>query len=117
MSIFKSIWTHISSFFHDDIAPPMEAFLKQFSSDEGHLILTTALTVAPALVTGGFGAIAQEVLGTVISQSAVLAAQDITKTLQQVQSALQIAKVAQNITTPGDTQIITAATPAAAPTA
>jgi hypothetical protein len=113
---FSSAWSRIKTVFKDDVEPTLEAFLKQFSSDEGHLILTTAIAAAPALATGNFGVIAGQVLSTVVSQSEALAAQDVTKTLQQVQSALQIAKVANNVLTPGDQQIIATATaPSAAP--
>lgn len=108
-NLFANVWTSIKHFIKDDVEPPVKTFLEQFASDEGHLILTTAVAAAPALITGNFGVVVGQVMTTVIGQSANIAAQDITKTLQQVQSALQIAKVAANINTPGDQAIIAAA--------
>lgn len=114
MSIFATVWDHIKHFFVEDVQPPLMAFLKQFSTDEGHLILSTAIAAAPALLTGNFGAVAADVFAQVVSQSAKLAAQDATTTLQQVQSALQIAKVSGNITSPGDQKIVDAVSSPAA---
>ena len=110
---FAKIWTDISGFFKEDVQPELKSFLTQFATDEGHLILTAAIAAAPALLTGNFGVVAAQVVATVVSQSETLAAQDATKTLQQVQSALQVAKVAQNIQTPADVQIVATSTAAA----
>jgi hypothetical protein len=103
---FELAWDHIKPVFVEDIEPALKAFLKLFASDEGKLILTTALAAAPALATGNFGAVTASIISTVITGSEKIAAQDAAITLQQVQSALQIAKVSQGIATPKDQDII-----------
>jgi hypothetical protein len=114
MSIFTTIWDDIKGFFIADVEPTLKAFLTQFDSEEGRMILSEAIAVAPALISGNFGTVAAQVLKDVISKSEAIAAQDVAVTLNQVQSALQIAKVAAAITTPGD-QVLIAATPTPSP--
>lgn len=105
---FELAWDHIKPVFVEDVAPALKSFLALFASDEGKFILQTALAAAPALLTGNFGAISAAIVSDVIAGSVKIAAQDATITLQQVQSALQIAKVAQNIATPADQAIVAA---------
>lgn len=103
---FPAIWVKIKHVFHDDVEPVLETFFKQFAGDEGKLILSTALAYAPQLLTGNFGVISALVIKELLEKSTVIASQDVEHTLQQVQSALQIAKVSQGIATPKDQDII-----------
>lgn len=114
---FANAWEKIKHIFHDDVEPVLETFFKQFASDEGKLILSTAIAYAPQLLTGNFGAVSALVIKELVEKSTAIASQDTSQTLQQVQSALQIAKVSQGIATPKDQDIIAnvAATEKAAP--
>lgn len=105
---FEHAWATIKHVFVADVQPEIKSFLLLFATQEGKLILTTAIAVAPGLVTGNFAVVAAGVAATVISQSKVIAKQDFGITLQQVQSALQVAKAAANIQTPGDAPTIAA---------
>jgi hypothetical protein len=113
MSIFSDLWDNIKHFFSADVEPALKTFLEQFATGEGTIILNAAIAAAPELITGNFAAVSAEVLATVVAQSKTLAAQDAKITLQQVQSALQVAKVAQSIQTPADAKIIEASAPQA----
>lgn len=107
---FEQAWEHIKPVFITDIEPVLKPFLQLFASHEGKLILTTAIGMAAGIATDGFGSVTGAVIKAVVAQSAIIAAQDAETTLKQVQSALQIAKVSQNITTPADQSILTSAT-------
>lgn len=109
---FEQAWEHIKPVFVTDIEPVLKAFLHLFASHEGKLILETAIGMAAGIATDGFGAVTGAVIKAVVAQSAVIAAQDAGTTLKQVQSALQIAKVAGNITTSADQTILATATAA-----
>lgn len=113
---FEYAWDHIKPVIADELAPSLKAFLQLFSTDEGKFILQTGLAYAPKLLTEPFGVVAAEVVSVVVAGSVAIAKQDGSITLQQIQSALQIAKVAQNIQTPADTAIISSvsASPVAA---
>lgn len=102
---FEQAWEHIKPVVVDELAPSLKSFLLLFSTDEGKFILQTAIAYAPKLLEGPFGAVAAEIASVVIAGSIAIAKQDASITLQQVQSALQIAKVAQNIQTPSDTAL------------
>lgn len=110
---FEQAWEHIKPVFVEDIAPAIKSFLQLFASTEGKFILETAIAYAPKLIKGSFSAVVEEIIAVVISGSIAIAKQDANTTLQQVQSALQVAKATQGIQTAGDTAI--AASVAAAP--
>lgn len=114
MSFLSKPWAYIKSIFTDDVEPVLGSFLHLFSTDEGKLILTTAIAEAPALATSNWAVVAADVISKVISQSKIIASQDAVVTLTQVQSALQIAKAAASIVTPGDQAQLTAVTNAVA---
>lgn len=103
---FERVWEEISPVFESDVAPALKSFLQLFATHEGRLILDTAIKFAPSLITDGFGATTAKVIGILISESIAIAKQDYETTLQQVQSALQVAKVSAGITTATDQAII-----------
>ena len=106
-SSFDSLWARISNVFTVDVEPILKQFLKQFASADGAMILAEAMTGATALATGtAFNVVAGDVMKAVIAKSETLALQDASVTLQQVQSALQVAKVVGNITSPADTHAL-----------
>lgn len=103
--IFEDLWENLSKFFHTDVEPAFKLFFQQFASDEGKLIFEKAVKYAPQLITGKFSEVVPLIIKELISESTVIAAQNYEKTVQQVQSALQVAKVASNIATPADQKI------------
>ena len=105
---FEQLWDEVAPVFQTDVLPELKAFLKLFATDEGKLILTTAMTYVPQILEKGFGVVTAEVIAVLVGQSVVIAKQDAQVTLNQVQSALQIAKVAANITTTADQTIMAA---------
>lgn len=107
--VFDNLWDEISHIFNDDAKPFVKMFFQQFASDEGRMILAKSIAAAPRLNGEPFNTVATSVLADVTAASAVIAAQDATKTLLAIQSALQIAKVSDNIVTPSDQAALTKA--------
>lgn len=107
---FEQAWEKVRPIFVTDIEPVLKTSLSLFSSQEGKLILTTAIAYAPKLLSGSFGAVVIEMFSVLVEQSIALAEQNTEQTIQQIQSALQLAKVSQNIMTPGDKDIVATVT-------
>lgn len=127
MSIFKNLesdfetfWNnHVKPVVQDDIEPVLKSFIQQFDSVFGQQALTSALSAVAALETGSaFGAVATGLATTLFADAKADAANtaelDATTVLQTVQSALQVAKAANGITTPADqTAVASISAPAA----
>ncbi|MCU1324995.1 MAG: hypothetical protein JWN34_365 [Bryobacterales bacterium] len=115
---FAAIWDSIKHVFHDDVKPAIETFLKQFSTEFGLQAVTAALAAVATLETGTpFGGVAVGLANTLIADAKADAAStallDANQILQTVQSALQVAKVANSVQTPADkTAAATIAAPA-----
>lgn len=103
---FEAIWDHIKPTISDTFIPAIKTFLELFARDEGKLIMSIALEEAPTLSKDGFAAVTSRIIARVVAESPKVAAQDLLITMQQVQSALQVAKVSLNITTPADQNLI-----------
>ncbi len=103
---FEDLWDKFGGFLHDDVKPAFKIFFQQFAGHEGALIFRLAVKYAPQLASGKFGDVSVAMARELIQESAVIAAQDFSITLQQVQSALQVEKVAQNIQTPSDQVLV-----------
>jgi hypothetical protein len=127
MSIFTSIegdferfWAnHVQPFVSSDVEPALKSFISQFDSVFGQQALTAALGAVATLATGAnFGTTAVGLATTLYkdaeSDATTTAESQATQILQTVQSALQVAKAANNVITPADTTAVaTIATPAA----
>lgn len=103
---FEVVWDHIKPTISETFIPALKTFLELFARDEGKLIMSVALEEAPNLSRDGFAAVTSRIISRVIAESPKIAAQDLLVTMQQVQSALQVAKVSLNVTTPADQNLI-----------
>lgn len=112
---FQTVWENFKGYFTADVEPILRDFLEQFATADGQLILTSAITAVATLAGGApFATVAEELVTTLISKSETIAAQSALTTLQQVQSALSIAKITQHVVAPADTvSLEKIATPAA----
>jgi hypothetical protein len=100
---FEKAWAVIAPVIHDDVAPALKAFLSLFASQTGKLILTDGIAAAGGLATGvPFAAVATALVADLLAKEPAIASQDAVLTLQQIQSAIAIGKVANNILTPAD---------------
>lgn len=101
---FEAIWTKFEGIFNTEIEPTLKNFLQQFATKDGQLILTSAIAAVGAL-TGGtpFATVAEELVTGLIKQSESIAEQSALTTLQQVQGALSVAKIAGAVVAPADT--------------
>jgi hypothetical protein len=123
---FEGFWVNkVKPFLSADVEPVLKTFIQQFDSTFGQQALTAALAAIPALATGNFGLIATGLATTLFNDAKTDAATDATldatQVLQTIQSALQVAKAANNVVTPADTAnaatVATPVTPLASPTA
>jgi hypothetical protein len=118
---FENFWTnHMKPFLNDGVEPILKTFMQQFDSQFGQQAITDALAAVASLSTGAaFGptaiALAATMFGQAKADAATNATLDAAQILQTIQSALQVAKAGNNITTPADQQAAQAiaATPAA----
>lgn len=105
---FESFWAnHVKPFLVADVEPTLKAFMQQFESEFGKQAITAALSATASLAGGAaFGTVATGLATTLYADAKADAAEnatlDITQILQTVQSALQVAKVANGIVTPSD---------------
>lgn len=106
VSAYDHVAEVLSGIFHKEVEPALIDFIHLFTTDVGKLILTTAISLIPSLPAKGFAAVTAEMINKLISESAVIAKQDATLTLNQVQSALQIAKVSVGVITATDQKIV-----------
>lgn len=109
----------LESTFEADVWPYVKTFLETLSTQVGQAALKAAVASVPTLVSGGFGAAAAAIGAAVVSTAAVDAPADAKVTLQQVQAALQVVKVANGTVTAGDAPTVAAieaATPIATTT-
>ena len=117
---FDNFWDNtVKPFIANDVEPTLKAFVQQFDSAFGAQALTAALGAVASLSTGaGFAGVATGLATTLFSDAKADATStaevDATQILQTVQSALQVAKAANNVVTPADTTAAAAiATPPA----
>ena len=122
---FEAFWANVQGFFSADVAPAVKSFLQVFSTTFGQQALTAALATVGSLATGttfttAATGLATTLLGDAKTDAASEAELSATQMLQTIQSALQVAKVANNVVTPSDQQTAaslpiaaTAPTPAA----
>ena len=119
---FEAFWTnHIRPFLHDDVEPLIKTFVQQFDSQFGQQAITAALGAVGSLATGSpFGVVAAGLATTLFEDAKKDAKENATldakQILQTIQSALQVAKVANGITTASD-QVTVATMTAPATTA
>ncbi len=106
---FESYWeVHGKPFLDEEVEPELKKFISGFTTTFGKQALTAALGAVASLAVPGasFGGIATglatTLLGDATADAKTGAIMDATQLLQTVQSALQVAKVANNITTPAD---------------
>ena len=124
---FDSWWDgHVKPVLTTDIEPVLKKFLKQFGSQFGAQAVTAALGGVAALSTGTPFAVVTTSLATTLLNDATTdagadATLDATQVLQTIQSALQVAKIANDVVTPSDQKtvdaIASAGQPAPAPSA
>lgn len=104
----------LASEFEEDVWPYVKHFIGTLLTQAGQAALKVAPAAIALLATGNFGAAAVSV-GTAVAAEVVKdAPQDANDTLQAVQAALQVVKVATGTVTPGDAPAV-AAIQAAAP--
>lgn len=110
---FEAFWNeHLKPFLLEDAEPVLKIFVKQFSSVFGQQALAAAMGAVGDLVEGkGFGTVASDLATSLFNSAKQDAANevnaiDINQILQTIQSALQVAKVANGIVAPGDTAIV-----------
>lgn len=113
-SDFETFWAnHVKPFLTNDVEPVLKTFVQQFDSVFGAQALTAALGAVASLSTGAaFGATAVGLATTLYtdakSDASSTAELDATQILQTVQSALQVAKAANNVVTPADQTAVAA---------
>src|ERR1700722_19826752 len=119
-SDFDNFWDNtVKPFISNDVEPTLKAFVQQFDSAFGAQALTAALGAVASLSSGAaFGTVATGLATTLYTEAKADAAStaelDATQILQTVQSALQVAKAANNVVTPADqTAAATLSAPAA----
>ncbi len=120
---FDNFWNnHVKPFLTQDVEPILKTFVQQFDSQFGQQAITAALGAVGTLATGaGFGTVATGLATTLIGDAKADAKSDVTldatQVLQTIQSALQVAKVANGVVTPADQTAAAAITqaPVAAP--
>lgn len=110
---FEGFWANkVKPFLSADVEPVLKTFIQQFDSAFGQQALTAALGAVATLSTGNvaFGSVATGLATTLFNDAkadaATDASLDATQVLQTVQSALQVAKAANNVVTPADTTAI-----------
>lgn len=122
-SDFEGFWAnHVSPFLSADVEPALKSFIQTFDSQFGQQAITDALGAVASLATGaGFATVATGLATTLYTQAKADAGSDATITatgiLQTVQSALQVAIVANNIVTPANVATALAIAAGPAPTA
>lgn len=105
---FSRLWdNHIKPFFTADVEPTLKLFIGQFQTQFGQQAITAALGSTAALAAGQpFGVIATGLAATLAADATAdaetNATLDANTILQTVQSALQVAKVANGVQTPAD---------------
>lgn len=119
---FDDFWNNtVKPFLHKDVEPVLKSFVQQFDSKFGQQAIAAALGAVESLAMPGaaFGSIATGLATTLFNDAKTdaetTAELNATQILQIVQSALQVAKMTNNIITPADaaaaTSIETAPTP------
>lgn len=113
---FETFWAnHVKPFLVADIEPTLKTFISQFESTFGQQAITAALGATAALTGGAaFGTVAAGLAATLAADATADAKTgailDANTLLQTVQSALQVAKIANGVITPAD-QVAAAALP------
>lgn len=105
---FEQAFDAIRNVFDSKYLPQLEIFLKLFAADEGKDFLDAAPDFLSTLETAGFAAATVELIRKVLGDDIADAKKDWA--LATAQSALQIAKVSQNVQTATDKEIITSVT-------
>lgn len=98
----------LSTLFDADVWPYIKSAVLFFMTAEGKIMLQAAVVAAPTIVTGGFGVAAAAVGVAAVAAAPAIAAQDATVTLAQAQTALQLVKNTQGITSSSDAPAVQA---------
>lgn len=109
MSWLSNLWSSfttelkvLGTLFSADVWPYIKSTVMFFLTDEGKIILASAIKAAPTLASN-FSAAVSEVAADAIAAAPAIIAQDATQTLNQIQTALQLVKNTQGIVAPNDT--------------
>jgi hypothetical protein len=98
----------LAGHFEVETWPYVKHFLGTLMSQVGQAALKAAIAAAPLLASGGFGVAAAEVGASVVATVVHDAPLDAQETLQSVQAALQVVKVANSTVTAGDASTVVA---------